>query len=114
MKYKVTVIFFTMNGGIKDDEVKCDEGEFYLEKRPSGKFLCFKKGIMTKTIRLSKKSYKNLVRLTCGRRLDRYIDLDEDLPDDDFPQRRCVTSSIPVKKKEKAPFIIQVFKYANR
>ena len=129
-KQKVQVIFFKTDSRLTGDEVVSETGEIYLEKRPLGKWLCYKKGNLLKTIKLSKKSYKNLVRFTCGTRMEKYID-EEDSVDycgrDEYKElagyrnygkekrayRREERESKWDLKKEIAPFIMEEFSYAQ-
>lgn len=95
---------------------------FYLERRPRGKFLCYKEGkdVMAQ-MTLSKRSYQSLMRFVSSVQCQRYID-DNDVAydqDDDgmvegvdycIKRRGLLNNNLPVVvKKEPAPFIMQIF-----
>jgi hypothetical protein len=117
-KEKVDILFFSRSALLQSEEEKQTKGQLYLEKRPRGKFLCFKKGNITNEIYLTKKMYKSLNRFTSGIKMERFYDFD-DITEDDvyyimdkrFPRQHVV---LPIKSKEKAAFITQMFKYVEK
>ncbi len=99
------------------NDVTSDKGELYLEKRPMGKWLCFKKRQVVRSIKLTKKSYKNLLRQTVGIRMERFYDY-EDMDDEEhafyYGNSCCMKESKYLKKPiEKGKFIVQVFQYVS-
>jgi len=136
-KAKVIVLFFSRDALLQTEEEKKLTGQLYLEKRPRGKFLCFKKGETTTEVSLTKKMYKNLNRFTSGIVMERFYDIetddmagvwdqDDDISEDDIyyvmggrhlnPHGRQITFpiNIPPKSKEKAVFVMQMFKYKEK
>ncbi len=115
-RQKVIVIFFSRSGSMVGNDVTSDKGELYLEKRPMGKWLCFKKRQVVRSIKLTKKSYKNLLRQTVGIRMERFYDY-EDMDDEEYAfyyGNNCLTNPKYQKKSiEKGKFIIQVFQYVK-
>ncbi len=109
MKQKVTTTNFS--------SVVTSEGTLYLEKRPKGKWLCFRKGHIVKTLKLTKKSYQNLNRFAVGSKTERYIEMEMDYDQDDCCDvwynkwHQNLPVVVPTKVKEKSPFIMQMFIY---
>lgn len=135
-KGKVDVLFFDPNALILTESEKRIKGELYLEKRPRGKFLCFKKADVVTAIPLTKKMYKNLNRFTSSVRLERFYDIEAEIAEEDVEselteedvyyimggrhlnsgKQVCKQSTIihtSGKIKEKMPFVVQVFKYVS-
>lgn len=133
---KIIILYFDKNALILTDEERKTKGELTIEKRPGGKFLCFKKENMSAAVSLTKRMYKSLNRFTAGIRLECYRninvmemensnDVDDDVMEEDVyyvkSGRRLsgrnwydnLPAVIPTKVKEKAPFITQVFKYVS-
>lgn len=129
---KVDIIYFTRDALLRSEEEKKKRGELYLEKRPGGKFLCFKKGDKITAIQLAKKMYKSLNRFSSGVRMERFYDIEDDWDQDDGPTEddiyyvrggrhlnlpgryTTLPAVIPPKPKEKAAFVVQVFQYVQR
>jgi len=133
---KVDVLFFDTNALTIGETEKRVRGYLYLEKRPSGKFLCFCRGDDITAIKLTKKMYKNLNRFTSGVRMERCYDPeteweeecnnDEDLDENDvyyimdrrFPRQRGwqsnLPATVPTVPKAKAPFIVEMFRYKEK
>ncbi len=113
MRQKITTINFS--------PVVTSNGALYLEKRPKGKWLCYRKGNIIKTLKLTKKSYQNLNRFAGGSKLERYIEMETDYDQDDnysdvwytkwHAARENLPAVIPEKVKVKSPFIMQMFIY---
>ncbi len=109
---------------------ECEGSTFYLERRPKGRWLCYKEDekIIAQT-RISRKSYQTMMRFTSGVECQRWIDIDTSIDemeydqDDDpayywFKNHRSSSTNLPavvtpVKKKEPAPFIVQIFAPAS-
>jgi len=137
-KIKVEIIYFGRDVLYKPERECNTSGQMYMERRPKGKRLCFKKDGVVTSIPLTKKMYKNLNRFTSGIRLDKYVDKDEEeeffteldeatvVTEDDVyfvaggrtakapKQQTTLPAVIPHKPKEKAPFVVQVFTYVPR
>lgn len=137
---KVDILFFSRDALMQSEEDKKTIGQLYLEKRPNGKFLCFKKAETITAILLTKKMYKSLNRFTSGIRMERFYDVegenieediwdqDDDLCEDDVyyvkrdrglcsggRQYNLPAVTIPpIKTKEKAIFVVQLFKYVPK
>ena len=75
--------------------------KLYIEKRSAGKWLCFKSNNIIKSIKLTKKSFQHLKRFSNG--IEIIYEIDVYNKDNVFYINKQI-------KKEKAPFIIQVFK----
>jgi len=95
-----------------------DEGILYLEKRPKGKWLSFKKGNIVRTMKLTKKSYQNLNRFAGGSKTQKYVEMEYDQDDEycdiwyaKWHEKQNLPAVIPNKVKEKSPFIMQMFIY---
>lgn len=96
-----------------------DEGTLFLEKRPKGKWLCFKKGNIIKSLKLTKKSFQNLNRFTAGVRIEKYVEMEYDQDDEGYcdvwygwhSKNTNLPATITSKPKVKSPFIMQVFVY---
>ena len=135
-KGKIDVLFFNPNALILTESEKRITGELYLEKRPRGKFLCFKKADVVTAIPLTKKMYKNLNRFTSSVRLERFYDIEAEIAGEDVEDElteedvyyimsgkhlnsgkreynQPTIMHTPGKIKEKMPFVVQVFKYVS-
>ncbi len=129
MKASVDILFFDRDALVQTEADKKLKGQLYLEKRPRGKFLCFKKADVVTSILLTKKMYKSLNRFTSGVRLERFYDVeeygeydqDDELTEDDvyYIRDRRQTNlpmivNTPSKPRVLAPFITQVFQYVEK
>ncbi len=138
-KMKVELIYFDNGTLTRTYGERVINGEMYLERRPKGKWLCFRKGGLTTSIPLTKKMYKSLNRFSSGIKEERFYNIEEGEEDDTlseldeecivteddvffmaggremkFPKERGNLPAVvttPPKPKEKAPFIVQVFAY---
>lgn len=77
-KIKVDILYFARDALTRSAEDRRVRGEMFLEKRPKGKWLCFKKEGTTYSIPLTKKMYKSLNRFTSGIRMERFYGADAD------------------------------------
>jgi hypothetical protein len=97
---------------------------FYVERRPGGKWLCFKEHeVVVAETMISKKSFHALMRFTTGVTCQLWVDvskegtskiiIDNDVADNDdlmlYRKRRMIAApSVPIKR-EMNPFIVQIF-----
>ena len=124
-KIKVTQYFFT-------NLIDSAHSSFYIERRPQGKWLCYREGqIIMSQMKVSKKSFQTLMRFTSGVQCQKYITDDGceyeegqeyDQDDDSVVEamwnrhgRRGHGYNLPAiitttVKKEPAPFVMQIFK----
>ena len=127
MKASVDILFFNRDALMQTEADKKLRGQLYLEKRPNGKFLCFKKADVLTSILLTKKMYKSLNRFTSGVRLERFYDIEYDQDDgpteddvyyirngDRIQTNLLMVINTPPKPRILSPFIIQVFQYVEK
>ena len=139
-RVRIDVFYLSESVLTQSQEEKDKNGELYIEKRPTGKYLCFKNRSMQIELHLTKKMYKSLIRFSSGVRMEKYIDVDisklnnQILPDEDaqdcdlsegefyYVKDRIlngenIVSHLPVvvnpppRPIEKSAFVIQVFQY---
>ncbi len=139
-KMKVEIIYFAKDVLTQTEKERAIHGEMYIEKRPTGKFLCFAKGGVTTILSLTKKMYKSLNRFFSGIKMERYYDINSDeadeilyseldestvLTEEDvfytedrylyIPKNKCnLPTVVPPKPKKKAEFIVQIFQYKEK
>ena len=124
-KAKIDILFFDPNALVRTESEKRVKGQLYIEKRPKGKFLCFKKGDRVYYLTLTKKMFKSLNRFVSGVKMERFYDLETDCMGEDIeegdiiyiPKRNHQTTLpavIPPKPKIMSPFITQIFKFVPR
>ena len=118
MKASVDILFFNRDALMQTEADKKLRGQLYLEKRPNGKFLCFKKADVLTSILLTKKMYKSLKRFC-----DIEYDQDDGPTEDDVYYSRngdriqtnlLMVINTPPKPRILSPFIIQVFQYVEK